>query len=105
MAARGPARILAPLALIASLLGVIVVIAISGVDSPTAGEPLAPVTQQTTQTSSPATPKRDAYTVKAGDNLTVIAEKTGVSVETIERLNPDLDPQALQTGTRLKLVP
>ena len=43
--------------------------------------------------------------MKPGDTLTVIADKTGVSLETIQRLNPDVDPQALQTGQRLKLSP
>jgi LysM repeat protein len=44
-----------------------------------------------------------AYEVQEGDSLTVIAEKTGVSIETIEDLNPDVDPQALIPGQKLKL--
>ena len=41
--------------------------------------------------------------VQAGDTLGGIAEKTGVSVETLQELNPNVDPQALTSGQRLKL--
>jgi LysM repeat protein len=35
--------------------------------------------------------------------LETIAQKTGVSVEELQRRNPDVDPQALQSGTELEL--
>jgi LysM repeat protein len=41
--------------------------------------------------------------VKTGDTLGSIAERTGVDVETLQELNPDLDPQALVSGQRIKL--
>lgn len=47
--------------------------------------------------------KRAAYEVQEGDTLTAISQKTGVSVDEIENLNPELDPQALQAGQKLKL--
>jgi len=47
--------------------------------------------------------KRAAYEVQEGDTLTGISQKTGVSVDEIENLNPELDPQALQAGQKLKL--
>jgi LysM repeat protein len=43
------------------------------------------------------------YTVKSGDTLTSIAADTGVSVVTIQQLNPDIDPQILVEGQELKL--
>ena len=46
-----------------------------------------------------------AYTVKAGDTLGGIAAKTGVSLSRIQELNPDLDPQALVSGQKIKLRP
>lgn len=49
--------------------------------------------------------KRRTYTVKAGDTLSGIASKTGVSLQRIEELNPKLDSQALQTGETIKLGP
>ncbi len=54
--------------------------------------------------SQPA--ERDAptvYVVENGDTLTAIAQRTGVSVAQIERLNPEVDPQVLVSGEELKL--
>lgn len=48
--------------------------------------------------------KRKTYVVKSGDSFSVIAEKTGVSVEDLVQLNPGVDPQSLRTGQKLKLV-
>ena len=48
-------------------------------------------------------PRRRRYTVKLNDSLGSISEKTGVSVERLEALNPDLDPQALVVGQKIKL--
>jgi hypothetical protein len=45
------------------------------------------------------------YTVEPGDSLTSIADQTGVSVDRLTQLNPDLDPQALVSGQRVKLRP
>ena len=71
----------------------------------------APASDTTTQpkagkkqatTPKPA-PKPATYTVKTGDNLGSIAEKTKVPIETLQELNPELDPQALVTGQKIKL--
>ena len=43
------------------------------------------------------------YTVEPGDSLTSIADKTGISINKLTQLNPDLDPQALISGQRVKL--
>lgn len=44
------------------------------------------------------------YTVRSGDNLWVIAQRfPGVSVESIQRLNPGLNPKRLQPGMKIKL--
>jgi LysM repeat protein len=43
------------------------------------------------------------YTVQAGDSLTSIAAKTGISINTLEVLNPSANPNALQTGQQLRL--
>jgi LysM repeat protein len=34
-----------------------------------------------------------------------VSERTGVSVDTLQELNPDIDPQSLQVGQRIRLVP
>jgi len=43
------------------------------------------------------------YVVKAGDTLSGIASHTGVPLIRLERLNPNVSPNALQTGRRLRL--
>jgi LysM repeat protein len=56
----------------------------------------------TTKKSKDTLPKR-SYKVKAGDTLGSIAEKTGIPVATLQELNPNLDPQSLSTGQKIKL--
>lgn len=57
-----------------------------------------------TSTSDSATePVRATYRVKAGDTFSAIAEKTGIDVDKLAELNPEVDPRALQTGQKLKL--
>lgn len=43
------------------------------------------------------------YVVKPGDTLSQIAAKTHHSTTALERLNPSISPNALQTGQRLRL--
>lgn len=43
------------------------------------------------------------YVVKSGDTLSVISVRTHVPVPTLESLNPGINPNALQTGQRLRL--
>jgi LysM domain-containing protein len=47
--------------------------------------------------------EKGEYTVKEGDTLTSISEATGIDVETLNQLNPDIDPQVLITGAKIKL--
>jgi LysM repeat protein len=103
MADRNPARVAAPLALFAAAVAIVVVVQASGSSSPSrAPSATRPAVTRPAQHVRP-TPR--VYVVKPGDTLTVIGDKTNVSLETIQRLNPDVDPNALQTGQRLKLVP
>ena len=47
--------------------------------------------------------RRGVYVVRTGDTLGAIAQRTGVTVERLQELNPTLDPQALTSGQRIKL--
>jgi LysM domain len=47
--------------------------------------------------------QRAFYIVKLNDTLGLIAQKTDVPVERLEELNPDLDPQNLIVGQRIRL--
>lgn len=66
-------------------------------------------TAATTQLPRPQhrAPKRRFYVIRAGDTLSSISIRTGVSVGQLQALNPSLtaDPNALQTGQRLRLRP
>lgn len=101
-----PSRILAPLALAACLLAVVIVATSSMGGDDGSSEPTA-ATQTAARTStasrSSTTAGRSTYTVKSGDSLSLIAEKTGVPVEELIQLNPGVDPQSLRTGQKLKL--
>jgi LysM repeat protein len=98
---RSLARFLAPLALLAVLIGVIVVVSTSGSDSAT---PTSVVHATTVSHRAHAKPHPHSYRVRPGDSLSAISARTGVSVDALQRLNPDADPQALHVGERLKLT-
>jgi LysM repeat protein len=102
-----PARFLAPLALLLVAIAFFGVIMTSGGSDngnrggrSQAGQSTA--NQQERTTTQPR-PKKTFYTVKVGDTLGGIAETTGVPVERLLELNPDLDPQALVSGQRIRL--
>lgn len=90
-------RYLGPVSIAIFAVVVVIVIAISLGGSGDSGGPSAD--QQQTQQRT----HRRFYTVKNGDNLGTISEKTGVSIDEIQALNPEVDPQALIAGQRLKL--
>jgi LysM repeat protein len=112
MARRSPARLLAPLALVGFVFALGVVVKGSDLDG-SGGRPST--TGETKPASSPgvrrqptrrSAPKpRRTYVVKAGDTPSSISVKTGVPLSEIERLNPELDPQLLSPGDRIKLRP
>jgi LysM repeat protein len=108
-ARRSPARLLGPLALLLVAAATAFVIAGSRNDSadgerPSASDRTAGRTTTTETTTTRAKrPRGNSYTVKTGDTLGGIAEKTGVAVEQLLELNPDLDPQALVAGQKIKL--
>lgn len=98
--ANAPARIAAALALVAAVLALVVVISSgAGGDSGSGGGNGGAAAKQEKR---PRT-KAKVYVVKSGDTLTAIAHRTGVSIPEILALNPDLDPQILIAGQKLKL--
>lgn len=103
-----PARLLAPLALVAFALAVVLVIVASsggggGGGGDTAQSDGSRTGTGTSSTQTTPRPIRATYTIKTGDTLGSISEKTGVSVERLQTLNPELDPQALLSGQKIKL--
>jgi LysM repeat protein len=103
MAGRSPARFLAPLALAAVVVALLMVL--SGNGDPGGEEPASTSRPAATATPSADKPrrKRKVYVVKPGDTPSGIAEKTGVSLEQLEEANPKLDPQLLAPGQRIRI--
>jgi LysM repeat protein len=105
-------RPLAPAAIVvfAIVLLVIVIVSLSGGESSSSKvERVQTSKPQKQARKKPRNPVQRTpsgarfYTVRSGDNLSTIAAKTGVSVDTILELNPTLDPQGLVNGQRVKL--
>ena len=103
MAGRSLARFLAPLALVAVAFALFSILGGGG------GGDEDPATTNQPRATATATPKKETkrkrkvYVVKPGDTPSGIAEKTGVSLEQLEEANPDLDPQLLAPGQRIRI--
>jgi LysM repeat protein len=103
MAGRSPARFLAPLALVAFAVALLMIVQ-SGGGGNGGEEPSSNSQPAATATATPKPKrKRKVYVVKPGDTPSGIAEKTGVSLEQLEEANPDLDPQLLAPGQRIRI--
>ena len=103
---RSAARLLAPVALLLAVAAVLVVIqSTTDSDGSKDGSASKTTTEQGTTSDNAQKPRRvrPTYTVKLNDTLGLISEKTGVSVERIETLNPELDAQNLIVGQKIKL--
>jgi LysM repeat protein len=96
MAARSPARYLAPIALVAAFIAILLVV--GNVDGGGSG-----TGARVTTTQRKVAPARRTYVVQTGDTLSSIAARFGLTPEILVALNPTVDAQALQPGVRLKL--
>lgn len=113
-ARRSPLRFLAPIALAVFGIALLVIFASSnGGDepsTPTASEreknrDLGAKKKKKSKRSANGEGKLPTrtYTVKSGDTLGSISEKTGIPVDKLQELNPQLDPQQLVSGQKIKL--
>ena len=106
-------RLLAPalLALFAVAFLIVIVTSLGGGDDKpaTSSERPAAASERRGDRARDRTPEAERrgsprfYTVKPGDNLAAIAETTGVPLEELRSLNPELDPQGLVSGQRVRL--
>jgi LysM repeat protein len=104
---RSPARLLAPIALVLVTVACVVVI-LSSTASDDGGQATEGASESRTTTTSPRAQRerrrrRAIYVVKTDDTLDRISAKTGVPVERLLELNPELDPLALVSGQRIRL--
>jgi hypothetical protein len=115
---RSPARWLAPLALAAFVIAFAAAIGMfsgMGGGDETAAQPEAPAgaadngngeeAEEAADEDEERPRRRRHYRVRPGDTPSAIAERTGVPLEQIEELNPDLDPQLLSPGDRIRIRP
>jgi len=107
MAGRSPARFLAPIALIAFAIALYSVVKD---DNPPAGGNSGATSTATPTASAKsskkkksAKKKRKTYIVKSGDTPSGIAEKNNISLEDLYKFNPDLDPQTMAPGQKIRL--
>jgi LysM repeat protein len=106
MAGRSPARFLAPLALVAFVVALFVILGNStgdGGQKTGAQGTSAPANATPTPQAKKKHKTPKSYTVKAGDTPSGIAIKVNVPLDQILQLNPDLDPQTMTPGTKIKL--
>lgn len=104
----GLARLLALLALVAAALACVALVLGSGVvngsdTADTGAEDLPAVTESDTADAPRERPARRSYTIRPDDTLSGIAARFGTTVERLQTLNPELDPQGLVAGQRIKL--
>jgi LysM repeat protein len=111
MPGRSHARYLAPFAIFAFLVALVIVVSSSGGGVQPSEEAATPI-ERTEETSGREAEAEDrprrrsgprTYRVRAGDTPSAIAERTGVPLEQLQELNPDIDPQQLSPGQRLRL--
>jgi LysM repeat protein len=100
-------RFLAPLALVIVAIAFFAVLLGSGGSDDSGGG-----SASTAQAPKPSAkkgskpkpkPKPKVYVVKPSDTLALISQKTKVSAEKLQEVNPGLDPQALVPGQKIKL--
>jgi hypothetical protein len=115
-ARRSPLRFLAPVALVCFGLALLLIVSSSnggdGGSEPTASErakerDLGKAERRERRArrdaQTPGGLPTKTYTVKSGDTLGSISEKTGIPIQKLQELNPELDPQQLVSGQKIKL--
>ena len=110
--ARSPLRFLAPVALVAFGIALLMIVSQSnggdGSDTPSASDQekardLGTSGRKSEKKKRGSSLPTRTYTVKRGDTLGSISEKTGIPVDKLQELNPQIDPQQLTTGQKVKL--
>jgi LysM repeat protein len=116
---RSPATLLAPIALVAFGIALLLVLSNGGGSGSSSGSNSSNTAAEKRDLGSGAsqrkqrhkqrtsttktTPTGDVYVVKQGDTLAGIAQTTGVPVARLQELNPGLDQFSLVAGQRIKL--
>jgi LysM repeat protein len=65
--------------------------------------PMRTTTSSTTPPTSTVSPEDRFYRIQPGDTLAIIAERYGVSIQSIVTLNALSDPDAIQAGQTIEI--
>ncbi|MGZ5310939.1 MAG: LysM peptidoglycan-binding domain-containing protein [Solirubrobacterales bacterium] len=99
------ARVVAVLGLIAAFLAVaITVVTTSSSDGGDGGDDRERAEGEPTSKKGERALERGVWVVGEGDTLVSIAKETGLEVDQLEELNPEIDPQALSPGEKVSLL-
>jgi LysM repeat protein len=96
-------RVFAVLALVAALVLVVAVVVASTGGSSDSGGNGSQVKTKGPSKRGRAAVSRGVWIVRPGDTLGKISEETGIDIDKLVQLNPDIDPQALLEGQRIAL--
>jgi LysM repeat protein len=96
-------RLMAPIAIIAVAVSVYLIVHATVDKHHTVTHSLSATTKRHHKRTRAVRSKQAYYVVQPGDTLSAIATHTGVSLTELERLNPNVSPNSLQTGQRLRL--
>jgi hypothetical protein len=98
------ARVLAPLALVGVVVAVVVIVGGSLGSSDEDGDGSKRGGDGNATTTSGCRPAADNavkagyFVIEAGEDLSVVADKTCIPLDRLENLNPNLDPQLIPIG-------
>ncbi len=97
------ARIAAVVALVTVFTVIALTVATAGDDSGGGSDGTGQLTTTKPTALGERALEKGYYVVKKGDTLAQIAENTGLDVDNLEALNPNLDPQVLTPGQHVRL--
>lgn len=102
---RNPARYVAPIAIAAVAVASYVIVhrAIAGKHTTASLSIVSTTSSDSTRNTHKVSKRAKFYRIQPNDTLSKISAKTGVSLTTLEALNPNVNPQALQTGKPIRL--
>ena len=96
-------RTVAVVALVAALIAVVAVVVRTSGSSDSGGGGTAHSKSKGPSKRGRHAIQKGVWVVRSGDTLGKIAQETGIDVDTLIQLNPNLDPQAMPEGQRIAL--
>jgi LysM repeat protein len=97
-------RAFAVIALIAAFVAVVALVATSGGGSGGGGNGGGQEKTKAHSKRGRNALRRRVWIVRPGDTLGKISQETGIDIDTLTQLNPDVDPQTLLEGQRIQLA-